>query len=49
MSGGFGCQGRRRDEGDRPVCTTSGRKIGDTSRRRPEGLAFTARGRQAPG
>jgi hypothetical protein len=37
----------RRDEGDRPVCTTNGRKIGDTSRRRPKGLAFTDRGPQA--
>ena len=48
MSGGAAVKADGGVEGDHPVCTTNGRKTGDTPRRRPQGLALTARGPQAP-
>ncbi len=38
MSGGQAVTGRRWGEGDHPICTTEGRKIGETPRRSPSGL-----------
>src|SRR5579883_2361058 len=37
-----------RGEGDHPVCTTAGRKIGDTPRVAPKGLGIDGQGAAGP-